>query len=871
MAYLPTSTLISHKFQALIVYNSTLVSLYDKEPSDQNSVVFMLFANIKLIRGMQWNFFQNLKKLKTLIIYGMDIVRLGEDFQSYVGPWIIDLTFEKTKVAKLANGVFSNLKWLKKLDLRHNQIKILKRSMFAKPALTHNLNFEAECPPKELIRPCDCDFPTSPIIFCANITSPETLIDIVQKTGSMIFKKFILAESSLIYLPTSALISQKFQALMVSDSTLVSLFDKEPSAENSLVFVFLARIQITHGIQWNLFKNLNKLEELLVYQTEIKTLGNDFQQYVQPSITDLYMVETKMVKLANGVFSNLKSLTTLHLRNNKIKILKRSMFAKPTAIRALNCEAECPPKELISPCDCDFPTSPIILCANITSPETLIDIVQKTGSMIFKKIILAESSLIYLPTSALISQKFQALMVSDSTLVSLFDKEPSAENSLVFIFLAHIQITQGIQWNLFKNFNKLEELLFLETEIKTLGNDFQQYVQPSITDLYMVETKMEKLANGVFSNLKSLTTLHLRNNKIKILKRSMFAKPAAIRALNCEGITVACLGDSLRNIQSHYSKIMSLKTFDASLFAFIVILCLNLALGDECPPPKLILPCACVNPKTPAIICINITKPEILINIVEKTGGMKFRKFILFDSSMMYLPTSALISEKFQALMVSKSTLISLFDKPPPIENSLKFMFLAHIQIERGMQWQFFQNLNKLEELLIYHINIEALGRDFQRNVKPSVTIFHLVDTKTVRLANGVFENLKSLTSLHVRNSKLKILKRSMFAKPAAVETLNFESNQIEFLPDDMFSDMPSLREIVLTNNKISMMKEAVFGQVLKNLDDLVLDGNPINCNCELSWIGKEDKHSIRGVCTEPDFRKGKPIKELTDKDFAYC
>ncbi|GFY49522.1 hypothetical protein TNIN_156161 [Trichonephila inaurata madagascariensis] len=175
---------------------------------------------------------------------------------------------------------------------------------------------------------------------------------------------------------------------------------------------------------------------------------------------------------------------------------------------------------------------------------------------------------------------------------------------------------------------------------------------------------------------------------------------------------------------------------------------------------------------------------------------------------MMYLPTSALISTKFEALMVSNSTLISLFDKEPSAENSLVFMLLANIKLTRRIQWNFFKNINKLKSLFIYQTDIVAIGDDFQNFISPSVTDLYLVETKLTRLANGVFSNLKSLIALHLRNNKIKNMKRSMFAKPAAIQTLNWDSNQIESLPDDMFSDMPSLKEIVLTNNKISMLKE---------------------------------------------------------------
>ncbi|GFY50824.1 hypothetical protein TNIN_326891 [Trichonephila inaurata madagascariensis] len=137
-------------------------------------------------------------------------------------------------------------------------------------------------------------------------------------------------------LPTSPLFSEKFESLIVFDSIFVSLFDKPPPIENSLNEMWLMTVHISRGVQWNLFKNLTKLAELDLYQTEITTLGNEFQNNISPALTTLFMVETKTTRLGKDVFANLKSLSTLHIRSSTLKILKRSMFAKPAALKILN-------------------------------------------------------------------------------------------------------------------------------------------------------------------------------------------------------------------------------------------------------------------------------------------------------------------------------------------------------------------------------------------------------------------------------------------------------------------------------------------------------------------------------------------------------
>ncbi|GFQ80471.1 hypothetical protein TNCT_129561 [Trichonephila clavata] len=315
---------------------------------------------------------------------------------------------------------------------------------------------------------------------------------------------------------------------------------------------------------------------------------------------------------------------------------------------------------------------------------------------------------------------------------------------------------------------------------------------------------------------------------------------------------------------------MFFKTFVAAPLAFFAILCLNSVLGGTCPPADLILPCTC-SEINPIIHCNNIDKPDIISDIFEKTGGVKFRGLFLSNSSMMSLPTSPLISEKFEILIVFFSTFVSLFDKPPPVENSLNEMWLMTTQISRGMQWNFFKNLTKLSTFDLYQTEIPTLGDDFQNNISPALTELMMVETKTARLGKDVFANLKSLSVLHIRNSLLKILKRSMFAKPAALKTFNFANNSIEFLPDDLFSDMPHLLEVNFSNNKIALLKEALFTPVLSQLNRIIFEDNPINCNCDFAWIVKVNHKNFRGLCQEPEFRKGKALQYLDVKDFEFC
>ncbi|GFY50822.1 uncharacterized protein TNIN_326871 [Trichonephila inaurata madagascariensis] len=257
--------------------------------------------------------------------------------------------------------------------------------------------------------------------------------------------------------------------------------------------------------------------------------------------------------------------------------------------------------------------------------------------------------------------------------------------------------------------------------------------------------------------------------------------------------------------------------------------------------------------------------------MVERTGGMKFKYLLLEHSSLLYLPTKALITDKFEGLMVNNATLGALFDKPPSSHNSIKTIILTDVILQRSLQFEKFEKLTKLENLQILHTNVKFLGKAFKKSISPALTTLYMGWTKTSGITDGAFENLKSLQYLYITRNHIKKVTRSMFPSPASLKTIDWQSNAIEELPDDMFSDMPDLKIVVLKNNKITLLTEPTFGSILSQLSSLNVDKNPISCNCTFNWIVSKDHSKVLGTCQDPDFQKGKRIKELTDKDFNQC
>ncbi|GIY55213.1 uncharacterized protein CDAR_404591, partial [Caerostris darwini] len=251
----------------------------------------------------------------------------------------------------------------------------------------------------------------------------------------------------------------------------------------------------------------------------------------------------------------------------------------------------------------------------------------------------------------------------------------------------------------------------------------------------------------------------------------------------------------------------------------LLILCfLSLANGNECPPPEVLVPCICVTPHDPVIRCGNLTKMETIQNIFKQSFDLRFKYFILENSTLHFLPASSLISKRFKGLMIVNTTLVGLFDETPSAANTIELFSLKKVKLQRNIDWVHFQKLTKLINLQFIEIHIKRLGKDFSENVTPDLAVLSLMHTRTTKLSDDVFAKMKSLWSILVAHTEIKTIKRSMFARPAKIRNFGFTYSKIEYLPDDLFDEMPALKSVGFTNNRISFLKEATFQGVFSQI-----------------------------------------------------
>ncbi|GBN12181.1 hypothetical protein AVEN_131902-1 [Araneus ventricosus] len=307
------------------------------------------------------------------------------------------------------------------------------------------------------------------------------------------------------------------------------------------------------------------------------------------------------------------------------------------------------------------------------------------------------------------------------------------------------------------------------------------------------------------------------------------------------------------------------------LFLSSVIIPFFRIITAECPPEILIKPCSCRDFPITLVECGGITDMQTLVSVFERTADRKFSSFALRNSSLQYLPASSITAKRFEEILLVNVTMTAMFDQSPDTSNNISRITILESKFLRGIGWENWGNLKKLQTILIHGTEVKSLGKSFVDNMSATVQRFHLIGSRVRKMQYNAFSEMTGLYDLKVLNSEIKSLRRSLFMTPTIMSSLNFADNQIDTLPDDLFTEMPSLQYINLSGNLITTITEAVFGDVYDRIYQLRMDNNPVVCDCSLQWYMSRNRRTLKGNCAGPEDRKGKSFDSLTRRDFSYC
>uniref|UniRef100_A0A1I8MPZ4 LRRCT domain-containing protein n=1 Tax=Musca domestica TaxID=7370 RepID=A0A1I8MPZ4_MUSDO len=201
-------------------------------------------------------------------------------------------------------------------------------------------------------------------------------------------------------------------------------------------------------------------------------------------------------------------------------------------------------------------------------------------------------------------------------------------------------------------------------------------------------------------------------------------------------------------------------------------------------------------------------------------------------------------------------------------------------ELKRGT----FRNLLKLQYLDLSSNEISHVEAGALKNL-PELQEFVLADNKLAELKDHVFEDLPNLLASHFQYNNLRFISsESFFNSPSMVflnlsnnhfrtmesiglrtmrnlEVLDLSTNAVRTVPTmplkmlnwlvelkmdnneicriqgSPFEQMPRLRVLSMRNNRLRSIQERTFRNLRGNIAIIDMDGNPIECTCEMQWL----------------------------------
>uniref|UniRef100_T2MBW6 Chondroadherin-like protein n=1 Tax=Hydra vulgaris TaxID=6087 RepID=T2MBW6_HYDVU len=304
-----------------------------------------------------------------------------------------------------------------------------------------------------------------------------------------------------------------------------------------------------------------------------------------------------------------------------------------------------------------------------------------------------------------------------------------------------------------------------------------------------------------------------------------------------------------------------------------------IAFGDSCPSK-----CLCTNNGEISCTKQNLTSKDIEMMLFPINATM----LNLTENLLTYLPTNIFNNfTKLKTIDLRRNLLDYLPSNLSLEIPSLNVIYLNNNKL-REIKESSFDGYDKI-------ITLDLSG-NLLENIPPSVfkkcaDLLHLNlrANQIDKINDQSFATLEKLRTLSLSENKISFIPPGSFNSLKSIEVIKLDANKLEMIAEGLFST--HLIELHLASNKIvQVLPKAFHNQDFKILDlsdnyittlsmdsfvdvyyeSLVLDGNPIICDCRLNLL-VDQYHRITGSCQLPSALKGLSLSNVLSHNFLNC
>ena len=148
-----------------------------------------------------------------------------------------------------------------------------------------------------------------------------------------------------------------------------------------------------------------------------------------------------------------------------------------------------------------------------------------------------------------------------------------------------------------------------------------------------------------------------------------------------------------------------------------------------------------------------------------------------------------------------------------------------------------------------------SLERNQLRRLQPGTLVpldrllrLSLANNRLATIPDHLFRSNNRLRFLYLQNNVLRRIGNYTFnGVSRALQLLDLRGNRIEFIAGSAFLGCYALRYLRLENNRLRHIGERAFG-VFTGVASIGFDGNPVVCDCGLSWLRYRNEAFVRAI-----------------------
>ncbi|KAL5276626.1 hypothetical protein ACFFRR_002070 [Megaselia abdita] len=352
--------------------------------------------------------------------------------------------------------------------------------------------------------------------------------------------------------------------------------------------------------------------------------------------------------------------------------------------------------------------------------------------------------------------------------------------------------------------------------------------------LSLAYNRLRQIEGATFYGLRNLELLHLQDNQISRIEEGSFQGMGDLRDLNLEGNKL----ESLKDIFSNNTKLemldlgrnnireISPTTFDQQKSLeyldlagnFLEQISISLSNLYNVKDIDLSYNQISVLPSEILSSWKNVAEIRISNNRINELAHATFRNL----PSLQYLDLSS-----NRISNIEPGALKHLAD--------LQEFVLADNRLVE-LRDQVFEDVPNLLAAHLQHNNLKYISPDSFFNSR-SLVFLNLSSNNFQNMENIGLRNLRNLEVLDLSRNGIKVVSTMPLQVLKWLVELKLDNNEICKIHGSPFETMPRLRVLSLRNNRLRRMRESSFRNLRGNIAILDVDGNPIQCTCEMQWL----------------------------------